>query len=343
MISRAIAIWDSVRGPESMHAALARLDLAEVDMQRGNFAEVELYLRPALAVSEKILGPSHPQAAVFRKSLGALLVYRGRHDEAEPLLASAAGILRNADPRMPRELATLNVIGQLHISRGEFESAEPILQEALAVNEALGLDHPSTLISLGNLASLLVQLKKFNRAEPLLRRAVQIGEQKLGANHPMVARALGDLGAVYGDTGKVTLAESVLKRALNIAEDALPQVEQILLNQLARVYFQQRRFDEAIPMLHRMARIALHTPGAGLERATGSYYLARIHAAQGRIAQAELSFLEAIALLEKHSGPNNPQLLDVLREYAALIRRDRKAEVRVIENRIKSFSAAPVR
>jgi len=245
---------------------------------------------------------------------------------------------------VPRELAAcLNSIAQLRVSQGQFETAEQSLKQALSLHEGSnGPDHPSTLIVVGSLASLLVRMGQLDRAEPLLRRVVQIGEKNLGTNHPATVRAIGDLGALYGQTGKLTLAESLLTRALHLAEDRMPEVEQIMLNQLAMVYFRQRRFEDAIPLIYRGSRIALNTPVASLERATGSFYLARIYAAQGKVAQAELSFQEAIALFEEH-WPGSPPLLHVLREYLAVMRRDRKAEVRGLEGKIKALTAGPVR
>jgi hypothetical protein len=57
------------------------------------------------------------------------------------------------------------------------------------------------------------------------------------------------------------------------------------------------------------------------------------------VAHAELAYLQAIELLEKHPTRMNPELITVMRDYIALIRQNRNAEVRAIERRIKAIQS----
>ena len=136
-------------------------------------------------------------------------------------------------------------------------------------------------------------------SEALLKRALDIEERTLGASHPYVAVTLIQLSLIYINQGKYTLAQSLLERTVTL--------------------------ESRNPALVREAALSLK-------------WLALVYSREGRFAKAELSYQQAIELWEKTVTSNDPSLLPLLREYLALVRRNRSPEVRELENRIKAMN-----
>jgi len=234
-------------------------------------------------------------------------------------------------------------MAELHIARGDLQSAEPLFKQVLEIYEReLGPDHPTTAISLSNLASLYLRRGMRERAEPMLKRALHIEEQALGPEHPQVANTLLDLGLLNAIERKPALAEALVKRALTIQEKTYgtnnPKLV-VPLNQLALAYVDQGNYRAAESSLERALALAAGDAVLIRDIAISQRYLAVVYRHEAKFAQAELAYQRAVDVWAKAVAPDDPRLLSVLREYLSLIRRDRKPEVRELQNRIKNIES----
>ena len=179
---RAIAIDETVHGPEHPEVAIDINNLANLYRATGRYAEAKPLFDRALAIGEKTLGPDHPDLAIRLNSLALLYQDTGRYAEAEPLFQRALAIS----------------------------------------DKALAPDHPTLAIRLSNLAVLYQDTGRYAEAEPLLERAIDIGEKTLGPDHPNLATWLNNLANLYRATGRYAEAEPLFQRAIAIFEASLP-------------------------------------------------------------------------------------------------------------------------
>ena len=165
-----------------------------------------------LKIREETVGPDHPDTAVS--------------------LASLAGLYRNkAISRRPN----------------------PSSSERRNQHQALGTEHPDTAVALYNLSDLYRFLARYAEAESLQRKALAIREKTLGLDHRDTANSLNSLGQICDSLGKYAQAESLYRCPAYLRASAGPDhiFVSITLNNLALLYVEQARFDQAEPLFQR--------------------------------------------------------------------------------------------
>jgi CHAT domain-containing protein len=124
--------------PDHPLLSIARVGMANIDMELGKFRDAEDLLRQALENDKKYLGPNHASVAMEETSLAKLLRNTGHEPEALPLLQDAYRISHLTDIqgirwRVPGELMQLYAAGK---------AADPalgIFYGKEAVNELLSM------------------------------------------------------------------------------------------------------------------------------------------------------------------------------------------------------------
>jgi tetratricopeptide (TPR) repeat protein len=179
LLQRALAICESVLGPEHPDAASSLNNLALLYQDQGKYEQAEPLYQRALAIDEKAYGLDRPEVATDLNNLALLYQDQGRYEQAEPLYQRALAISeRVLGPEHPDTARSLNNLATLYQYQGKYEQAEPLLQRVLAIRErVLGPEHPSTATSLNNLATLYQAQGKYEQAEPLYQRVRAIRER----------------------------------------------------------------------------------------------------------------------------------------------------------------------
>jgi len=317
LLRRALAIWETVLGPDHPHVATGLNNLALLYKGQGKYTESEpIHLR-ALSILEKAMGLNDPRVAASLNNLAELYRDLGKYAEAEPFHQRALAIReKTLSSEHPQVAISLNNLGLLYRDQGKYAEAELLLRRALPILEAaLGSDHPRVAQCLSNLALAYDYQGKYAEAETLHGRALAIREKALDPHHPDMAHSLNNLAQSYRSQGKYTEAGPLHGRALAILEAAPgpdhPHVA-TSLNNLALLYRDQGRYAEAEPLLRRALGVQEKAlgpdhPDIGLSLNN----LALVYDGQGRNAEAAPIYRHALVILEKALGPDHPNAIIV--------------------------------
>jgi tetratricopeptide (TPR) repeat protein len=95
-----------------------------------------------------------------------------------------------------------------------------------------------------------------------------------------------------------------------------------LLNNLGRLYFEQRRYGEAGPLYARSLAMVQASLGRDHPKvARRLVNLAELHFATGKHSEADACYQRALAIEEKAFGPRHSTTVSRLRAYAAMLRK----------------------
>lgn len=165
-----------------------------------------------------------PDAARKLYQRGAELVQKSeKRQEGVAALKSALGIY-------PQYFDALELLGTEQVKQQDYDSAIPVLTKACEIN-------PRSQASWLALGVAQYNLKQVPAGVESFRRAVLIKENSINANLW--------LGIALRQTGPLDEAESYLKKADRLADSKLPDAHW----QLALLFNQQKRFDEAADQL----------------------------------------------------------------------------------------------
>jgi len=153
LLRRALASYERSYGGNHMNVASVLSDLADLLLQKRDYASAESLYRRALTIWERNLGANHPHIASVRRSLALILKDRGDLD--------GAMVLHKEEERLCRELgnkdslqASLGNQAVILKARGDLDGAMALFKEQERLCRELG--NPEGLsISLANQARLL--------------------------------------------------------------------------------------------------------------------------------------------------------------------------------------------
>ncbi|XRB05013.1 kinesin light chain [Pycnococcus provasolii] len=229
------------------------MDVAELVVQRGKYAEAEPLYREALDGRRRELGDAHPGTLDAINNFAILLKTQHKYAEAEPLYREALdGRRRNFGDAHPDTLDTINNLANFLMNQGKLEEAEPLYREALdGRRRELGDTHSDTLGSINNLALMLTDQRKYAEAEPLHREALDARRRELGDSHPDTLASINNLAISLKQQGKYAEAEPLYIEALDGRRRELGDTHPSTLasiNNLATVLKSQGKFAEAEPL-----------------------------------------------------------------------------------------------
>ena len=333
---KALALFESVRGPDHPDTAYARGFLASVLHDQGKYAEAELQCRQALASFEATVGPTHPDCANSRNCLAAMLNAQGKHAEAETEQRRGLAVLERAlGPLHPFGAAGRNNLATALAAQGKYAEAEVEQRRALQVYErALGPEHPTSAEARINLGAVLFQRGDYEAAQEQYQRGVAVLTDALGPTHPSLVASRSNLVAVLHARGKYDEAEAEQRTVVQLFETTLGAKHPAVAgarNNLANVLRAQGKFAEAERELR--GAVALAEDALGSEHpevALSRGNLAGVLDEQGKLQQAQEQYRMALALREKVLSPDHPKIGLSLMRLAEVIQKTRggRAEAR---------------
>ncbi|GLY55090.1 ATP-binding protein [Lentzea sp. NBRC 102530] len=260
LLERALAIDETMHGPDSYNVAITVGNLGSVLKELGQPAAAVPLMERALAIVEDGDGSDHADVTALLGNLALSLEDLGRSAEARGLLERALAISEaSLGPDAPATGIQLNNLASNLNSLGHHDEARRLLERALTIDQAAyGPDHPNIAIRLNNLGTVLRELGRSDEARPLLERALAIDEAVYGPDHPTIAIRLNGLGLVLRQIGRFADALPLLERALTISEAVYgpdhPNIA-IRLNNLALLLNDLDRAAEAKPLFERAIAI----------------------------------------------------------------------------------------
>ena len=186
-----------------------------------------------------------------------------------------------ADPGVGLEVADRHYREAIRLfDQGYFLKSVPVMEQALEIREQiLGADHLEVAATLHMVGRLYTLMVYSGKAEAALKRALAIREKHLGSDDPDVGRTIGLLADFYRKTGRMDEAEPLYARSIEILEKAGPDVPDL----------------------------------AEVLRSLSKYYIDK-----GKYADADSQARRALAIAEKHWGPNHSNVALILIEQATL-------------------------
>ncbi len=285
----AAAVADSlVRRRESLERlppprAASLLDsLGRLLFQAGSpeaWVAAERLFRAGLERRERSFGPDHADVASSLATLATLLDYLGRWQEAVPFAERAVAIRTRAlGERRPATASSLRQLGLLHFRLGDYAAAGEPLERSLAIYQALGAGY-----------------------------------------EPRVADGHNNLGEHARVQDQLAAAESHFQSGLEVARARLAVADPVRLgleNNLAGLYKDLGRLDEAEPLLERALATLESSDGAPAERAIAGLNLAEVQRLQGRPAEAAPRYRRALEQARSALGDGHPDLVLFLNQRA---------------------------
>lgn len=292
-------------------------------------------LQRMLAIDQK-LGADDPKVSIDYDKLGSAYMEIFQIDDARSAYRHAL------DTRVSRlgpdhiDVATSWVnLGVLEERNAKAQAARTDFETALAISEkSLGPEHYGLTGILDRLGRLFSEQKLYSDSEAMFQRSLAIREKVLGARHSDVAPALDNLGMVYFFDSKYVEAEPVFQRSLQIwtatQVPSSPMIAQSLDN-LGSLYSAQKRYDDAEPLFRKALAIRETHDIESLSN------LALLYEARNDMKRSDDYFQRAILIGEKGLGGDHVEVLEVIDEYATMLRAAgrpvdaKKAELRLKE------------
>jgi serine/threonine-protein kinase len=331
LLESALATFEQEPDDGSVTSTLNRL--ANVLVDKGDFAAGVAHLERAIALQQETLGPEHPYVAMMLNNLGRTFEKMGDYDRAIATYQRALDIKeRVLGPMHPDLMPTLTNFGAVMNKVGRYPEARALLERALAIGEqTIGAKNAAMAAVLYNLGGVIRQLEGSAAAEPWLLRALELEEKELGPSHPEVARTLLELGSIRQAQGDLAGAEPYFLRARKIIDATVgpdhPNAA-IVAGILGELRQAQGRLAEALVELRRSLAITEktlgsdHTQAANIHQSLGHLLLAQD---DRRGAIAEFDACERIRT--QAVGAENPDIANCLYGLG-LVALDEQADAR---------------
>ena len=246
---------------------------------------------------------------------------QGRAEEARQLYEQSVGEWEQAfGASHPALATTLDSLASLRQADGHPEEAEPLAQRALEIRQqALEPEHPDLAYSFNTLSTIRQAQGRYEEAESLSLQSVEVASKSLGASHPDLEHFINSLSWVALLEADAVKAASIYQRAMEILVPVLgaghPGISK-LQHYLAVASQKMPGNDNADPdpKQQRYQRVLAMAAQSMNHRALIDMNL-------GKYAAAEELFKSALAIYEKTLGPNHPDMVMVLDNYAVLLHR----------------------
>ncbi|MCA9751442.1 MAG: serine/threonine protein kinase [Gemmatimonadetes bacterium] len=328
----AVALADSLFGPESAEAGTARLELCRCLSYRDP-AEAESTLVAALDDLVDTGSESRLVRASLLEELGERLVARGLVDEAIARHRETLAIRESLIEAPSFELArSHHALATALSSAGNPEAEEHFAEAAEQWKLTVGEQHPNYASTLNNWAVWLVRFGRLDEAEQLYRRAMELSSIRLGDRATTVSRQRVNLAGIAIDRGRFSAAEAELEdtvESLRSENDDYLLAATITNLSHAR-YFQEDYEAAAAHLLEARGLFAGLYGDPSIYTAICDGYLGRVYAAARQVEPAKARFATAREILVDFQPALANRLVSVDTWEAQL--RDRLGEsVRALE------------
>jgi tetratricopeptide (TPR) repeat protein len=267
--------------------------------------------------------------------------------------------------------------GDSAIDQARPADAEPAYREALKLSEKFKEKDPRRAVSLVKLAECLNSQSKGEEAEILAHRSLSALDKAISGSKPKdqaeeynrtetTITILNKTADIFLANWKYSKAESIYKRVIAIREedartpeaprsneDYLKFLAQVLTDarakladaydRLAKLYFVQKRFEEAELLYGKSIKILEAQYGPEMPPAAiGLSNLAVVYAAQDKYDMAEKLFARAVKIYEQSNWLDKPEVATTFENYSLLLKKTgRQAEASVMLERARQIRAKP--
>jgi CHAT domain-containing protein/tetratricopeptide (TPR) repeat protein len=262
--------------------------------------------RPATDVDRQaVAADSLGNAALLLEDDGRLGEAEAAHREAIVLLEAVHGSVSEA---LVSPLADLARVVQL---QQRLADAAPIYRRLLDLTRTVsGANHPDVAQHAMQLSTVLTQLARYPESEALIEEAIGVYAITAGDESEEMASALTELGRVQFRRGLLEAADSSYHRALALFRApalAGHPLEAVTVNNLAVLYVDEARYQEASELYEEVARLNAVVYGPDhIQVAINYYNLASLYMRWARYDEAEPLLRRSLSIHLQQFGPDHP-------------------------------------
>ena len=286
-----------------------------------------------LCLHSAVLGQSNSWEEYIKAGDSALA--QARPANAESAYREALKLSEKFKEKDPRRAVSLVKLAECLNSQSKGEEAETLAQRSLsALDKAISGSKPkdqaeeynrteTTITILNKTADIFLTNRNYSKAESIYKRAIAIREED--ARTPAAPRSNEDY-------------LRFLTQALTDARAKLADAYE----RLARLYFVQKRFEEAEPLYGKSIKILEAEYGVTNPPmiATSLSSLAVVYAAQDKYDLAERLFARAVKIYEQSKWLDKPEVATTFENYSLLLKKTgRQAEASVMLERARQIRA----
>ncbi|MCF6319597.1 MAG: tetratricopeptide repeat protein, partial [Proteobacteria bacterium] len=287
-------------------------DIGELDKAHDSWDEL-------IKQQRKVLGNFHPELAKSLIQFHGVYRYRGELKKARELIEEAHNInLKVFGKDNIRTATSFNSLGVMSYEAGDIPKAIEYMYKAIAIyTQEQSIDYAGTLELKTNLSALLLMSERYIEAEKIAREVYTIQLNKLGETHD---------STIYSQQilAKALVFLDKLDEAQQLAQSALDNSIQYLGNKnpltsgayatMARVYFKQNKFDQAIEKYNEIINKKL------VEKNNPKYpqllnALAETYTKTQDYNQAKTHYLKSIKACKEIYGAEHKKTLEAQKTY----------------------------
>jgi len=218
-------------------------------------------------------------------------------------------------------IATLNAMSGLYNEIGKLDLAEKLSLEALDIVNRLEGDNTDILTNIYYaLADHYTVLGNYEKAIEYLMRVVEMDKEYYGTNSFNYVNSLNLLGIAQNRNGAFKKAEQNLIKSLEIAQnnEDLYYDRPVIMNNLAYVYLNTGRYEQALEMLENASNLSTDMFGQVELRGAIKYQIGRAHLMLKNQNLARNFLEESITFWKKSIGTFHSMYVKSLNKLALL-------------------------
>lgn len=319
MYRRAMLGMEKSLGYHHEKTIFALQSLGKLYLQFRRFADAEATFQRVLAERTEQFGPDHEETNRSVYNLANLYQQQNKLVEAETLYQQVlTWYQRTPNPSHDGFLGDiLGALGTLYIMQGKLTESEGISLQALAVHEAsLETGYPGSLRIYLNLGILYEKQERLVEAEATLHRALEGRKKVFGLEHEEVLNVMYNLGVVFEKQNKLIEAEAMYQQALAGFVKAVGPGHKLRLTfqALGRLHERRGKFADAEVLYLQAIEPFEHEPDSPKDESTFDLLndLGCLYRDQGRLAEAESRFQQALTGYRTVLGPGHESTLGAL-------------------------------
>lgn len=321
---QALATWDREGHGVTVNRAAALHGLALVREGRGDARDARALLERAVTEIERANGREAPALVPVLGDLAGVRLRAGEDREAEALLQRSLAICEDAAESDAGPVAEiLAPLAGIAAARGDHATALAALQRVVAIRRAPGTDPRALGVALLQVAEVCRLSGDTAATERACQEACGHWQAQPDADGVEVGLVLNGLAAAVAAAGRSVEAESLLARAERTivgAADADDQrVIPVLDNQVA-LYAHAERWGEAVAVQERILGIRERQADRGAAYVQALNGLIGLCARAGDVERAIALNEQAVSLVERSLGPDDPNVLTARRNGQELLR-----------------------
>ena len=245
--SKAAKIADERFGASSEEYALALIEMASINIDKGEFDQAENQLERATELIKEEGSKNSLNNYHALMELAELYQISGKYDKADATIKKAHKYAKKSGDNKELSTGSSDDLASLYITQGRYKGAEDIIKKSIELNEKkFGEEHyrlvkPYTLYS-----ELYLVTGEYILAEKMIQKSLDISKSTLGDTSVDYMDNLTQLGEVYIAMGNYKEAEEIYTDARELINNKFGNNnyrEAEILQRLADVNFKSDHAD----------------------------------------------------------------------------------------------------